>query len=83
MTRLFSRSRAFRVAFYLAMVPAWVIVGLISINSLGKYTEVGNVVLLLLIVSFAAWAWWYGEDRDRRARLKEEQAATSTDSDQP
>jgi hypothetical protein len=83
MTSRFGRARAFRVAFWLAMVPAWGIVGLISIDSLGKYSEVGNIVLLLLIVSFAAWAWWYGEDRDRRGRLKEEQAARPPDGDRP
>jgi hypothetical protein len=48
------------------LVPAWVLVAFISINSFEDYTEVGNLTVLALIMFFALWAWWYGEDRDRR-----------------
>ena len=66
LTRLFRRSRAFRVAFYISMVPVWALICFISFNSLGGYSEVGDVTLLALIMFFAVWAWWYDEDRDRR-----------------
>ena len=66
MTRFFRRSRAFRIAFYLAMVPVWGFVAFVSIDAFGDYTEVGDVTVLALIMLFALWAWWYGEDRDRR-----------------
>jgi hypothetical protein len=48
------------------MVPLWALITFIVINSLGKYTEVGDITLFVLIMFFAIWAWWYGEDRDRR-----------------
>jgi hypothetical protein len=81
LTRLFRRSRAFRVAFYISMVPVWVLIGYISLDSFGNYSQVGNVTLLLLIMLFAAWAWWYGEDRDRRrAAAKSKRVA---DDDRP
>ena len=70
LTRLFRRSRAFRVAFYLSMVPIWALICFISFGSLGGYSEVGDVTLLALVMLFAAWAWWYDEDRDRRRRAK-------------
>jgi hypothetical protein len=69
LTRLFRRSRAFRIAFYVSMVAAWFLICFISFNSLGGYSEVGDVTLLALIMLFAAWAWWYGEDRDRRRAI--------------
>ncbi|HWF35313.1 MAG TPA: hypothetical protein VG295_08065 [Solirubrobacteraceae bacterium] len=69
-TRLFRRSRAFRILLYLAMVPLWALIVLLSLDSLGAYTTVGNLTVLALIMSFALWAWWYGEDRDRREAAK-------------
>jgi hypothetical protein len=66
LTRLFRRSRAFRLAFYISMVPVWALICYVSFDSFGKYSQVGNVTLLALIMLFAAWAWWYAEDRDRR-----------------
>lgn len=70
LTRLFRRSRAFRLLFYVSMVPLWALIAFISIQALGGYSEVGDVTLLALIMFFALWAWWYGEDRDRRQASK-------------
>ena len=84
MIGLFRRSRAFRMLCYVALVPAWALIGLISIDTLGKYTATGDRVLVALIMLFALWAWWYGEDRDRRARERQERtAATGTTPDRP
>jgi hypothetical protein len=69
LTRLFRRSRAFRLAFYLSMVPVWALIGFVSFDALSKYSQVGDVTLLALTMLFAAWAWWYSEDRDRRRAL--------------
>jgi hypothetical protein len=66
LTRLFRRSRAFRLLFYVSMVPLWGLIAFDSFNSLGGYSEVGDLTILALVMLFAAWAWWYGEDRDRR-----------------
>jgi len=66
LTRLFRRSRAFRLAFYVSMVPVWALIAFVSINSFSAYSEVGDLTLLGLIMFFALWAWWYSEDRDRR-----------------
>jgi hypothetical protein len=66
LTRLYRASRVFRVTLYLLMFPLWVLVFLISVGALDKYTEVGDLTLLLSITLFALWAWWYDEDRDRR-----------------
>jgi hypothetical protein len=73
LTRLFRRSRTFRLLFYVLMVPVWALIAFISFDSLHKYTEVGDVTALALIMLFAVWAWWYGEDRDRRHGAEAEQ----------
>jgi predicted acyltransferase len=64
------RRRALSIVVNVLLVPAWVLVAFISINSFEDYTEVGNLTLLALIMFFALWAWWYGEDRDRRQAAK-------------
>jgi hypothetical protein len=74
LTRLFRRSRAFRLLFYVSMVPVWGLIAFISFDSLHVYSQVGDVTFLILITLFAAWAWWYGEDRDRRRAAQAEQA---------
>jgi hypothetical protein len=56
------------------------VVGLVSTDTLSKYSATGNAVLLVILMLFAAWAWWYGEDRDRRAELKDAQRKPSGDS---
>jgi membrane protease YdiL (CAAX protease family) len=66
LTRLYRRSRAYRVVLYLLMVPATLLVWVVSDGMWTKYTQVGDLALLFLFLFFAAWAWWYGEDRDRR-----------------
>jgi hypothetical protein len=66
LTRLYRRSRAYRVVLYLLMVPATLLVWVVSDGMWTKYTQVGDLTLLFLFLFFAAWAWWYGEDRDRR-----------------
>jgi hypothetical protein len=65
-TSLYRRSRPFRWALYVLCIPLWSLLAFIAINSLGGYTQFGDVTLLVLLLLFAAWAWWYGEDRDRR-----------------
>jgi hypothetical protein len=66
LTRLYRRSRAFRILCYLLIVPATLVVWVISDQMWSKYTQTGNLILFFLFLFFAAWAWWYGEDRDRR-----------------
>ena len=80
MRRLFPRSRAFRIVCYAALVPVWVLVALVSSNTLSGYTATGNVVMVALFMFFALWAWWYAEDRDRRAAVDEAQRRPNTDS---
>jgi hypothetical protein len=64
------RSRALRIAVNLLLVPLWAVIAFICINSFEKYTEVGDLGLLTLIILFALWSWWYAEDRDRRRAAK-------------
>ena len=80
MRRLFRRSRAFRIVCYAALVPVWVLVALVSSNTLSNYTATGNVVLVALFMLFALWAWWYAEDRDRRSAAAEAQRSPNADS---
>jgi putative Ca2+/H+ antiporter (TMEM165/GDT1 family) len=56
------------------------VVGLVSTDTLSRYSATGNAVLLAIFMLFAVWAWWYGEDRDRRAELKAAQRRPSGDS---
>jgi high-affinity Fe2+/Pb2+ permease len=69
-TRLYRRSRAYRVFCYFLMLLAIVLVWVVSDDMWANYTQVGNVTLLFAFLFFAAWAWWYGEDRDRRRAAK-------------
>ena len=80
MRRLFRRSRAFRIVCYAALVPLWVLVALVSSNTLAGYTATGNVVLVVLLMFFGVWAWWYAEDRDRRSALSEPPPRPDADS---
>jgi len=70
LTRLYRRSRAFRIVLYLLMVPATLLVWVVSDDMWARYTQVGDLTLLFSFLLFAAWAWWYGEDRDRRRAAK-------------
>jgi hypothetical protein len=66
LTRLYRRSRAFRILCYVALVPVYIILGFVAINSFGGYSQVGNALGLAAIVAFAAWAWWWDERREAR-----------------
>jgi membrane protease YdiL (CAAX protease family) len=70
LTRLYRRSRAFRVLCYLLMVPATLLVWVISDQMWARYTQTGSLILFFSFLVLAAWAWWYGEDRDRRRAAK-------------
>ena len=74
LTRLYRRSRAFRIVLYLLMVPATLLVWVVSDDMWARYTQVGDLTLLFLFLFFAAWAWWYAEDRDRRRAARAAQA---------
>jgi hypothetical protein len=66
LTRLYRRSRAFRVVLYLLFLPLTLLVFVVSDDMWSKYTQVGDLTLLAAFMVFALWAWWYGEDRDAR-----------------
>ena len=74
LTRLYRNSRAFRLVLYLLMVPATLLVWVVSDGMWAKYSQVGDLTLFFLFLVFAAWAWLYGEDRDRRQAAKAAQA---------
>ena len=81
LTRLYRRSRAYRVLLYVLFVPLALLVFVVSDDMWAKYTQVGDVTLLTTFVLFALWAWWYGEDRDRRraARAAQDNGASWAD----
>jgi membrane protease YdiL (CAAX protease family) len=70
LTRLYRRSRAFRVVCYFLMLLAILVVWVVSDDMWSTYTQVGDLTLFFAFLCFAAWAWWYGEDRDRRRAAK-------------
>jgi membrane protease YdiL (CAAX protease family) len=74
LTRLFRRSRTFRVLLYVSTFPLWALILFVSFDSFGNYSEVGDVTILALIMLFALWAWWFDEDRSRRRVIKAKQA---------
>jgi len=80
----FRQTRAFTITMVIliniALNVVFNVVGLVSTNTLGKYSATGNAVLLAILLLFAVWAWWYGEDRDRRAELKDAQRRPPGDS---
>jgi hypothetical protein len=58
--------RSLTIALYVLIVPATLLVWVVSDDMWARYTQVGDLTLLFSFLFFAAWAWWYGEDRDRR-----------------
>jgi membrane protease YdiL (CAAX protease family) len=74
LTRLYRRSRAFRVVLYFLFLPLILLVWVIADDAWKAYTQVGNLTLLAGFMLFALWAWWYGEDRDRRRAASSAQA---------
>jgi hypothetical protein len=73
-TRLYRRSRAFRIFAALLILPAWQILVFVADDDLQKYSTTGDAVLLAGWMFFALWAWWYTEDRERRRAGKAAQA---------
>ena len=82
MRKRFRRTRAIAIfiVINIALNVLFNVVGLVSTDTLSKYSATGNAVLLVIFMLFAVWAWWYGEDRDRRAELKAAQRRPSGDS---
>ena len=84
MRKRFRQTRTFAITMVIliniALNVLFNVVGLVSTDTLGKYSATGNAVLLVTLMLFAVWAWWYGEDRDRRAELKDAQRTPSGDS---
>ena len=84
MRKPFRQTRAFAITMVIliniALNVVFNVVGLVSTNTLGKYTATGSAVLLAILMLFAVWAWWYGGDRDRRAELKDAQRRPPGDS---
>ena len=82
MRKRFRRTRAIAMVIWINLVLNVVfnVVGLVSTDTLSKYSATGNAVLLVIFMLFAAWAWWYGEDRDRRAELRDAQRRPPGDS---
>jgi Flp pilus assembly protein TadB len=66
LVRWYRRSRTLRVLSALALVPLGAMLVLVSIDSLGAYSRIGNLLGIAALCLFAAWAWWWGERRDRR-----------------
>jgi hypothetical protein len=64
LTGLYRRSRAFRILCYVALVPVYLMLALVAMDSLSGYSRVGNALGVAAIVAFAAWAWWWGERGD-------------------
>jgi hypothetical protein len=74
LTRLYRRSRAYRVVLYVLFVPLTLLFFVVSDDMWKPYTQVGDLTLLVGFVLFGLWAWWYSEDRDRRAAARAAQA---------
>jgi membrane protein DedA with SNARE-associated domain len=50
----------------LALIPLGVMLVFVSLDSLGSYSRIGNLLGIAALCMFAAWVWWWGERRDRR-----------------
>jgi hypothetical protein len=61
LTRLYRKSRAFRILCYVALVPVFIFLQFVTIDSFGGYSQVGNYLGLAAMIAFAAWAWWWGD----------------------
>jgi membrane protease YdiL (CAAX protease family) len=83
LTRLYRRSRAFRVVLYVLFVPLTLLAFVVSDDMWKTYTQVGDITLLAALMLFGLWAWWYGEDRDRRraASAAQQNGASRADGD--
>jgi membrane protease YdiL (CAAX protease family) len=83
LTRLYRRSRAYRIVLYILFLPLSLLVWVVADDAWKTYTQTGNLTLLAAFIVFALWAWWYGEDRDRRraAGAGQTNGASSADGD--
>jgi membrane protease YdiL (CAAX protease family) len=83
LTRLYRRSRAYRIVLYVLFVPLTLLIWIVSDDMWANYTQVGDLTLLVAFMLFALWAWWYGEDRDRRraARAAQDNGASRASGD--
>jgi hypothetical protein len=50
----------------LALIPLGALFVMVSIDSLGAYSRIGNLLGIAALSIFPAWAWWWSERRDRR-----------------
>jgi membrane protein DedA with SNARE-associated domain len=66
MLAFYRRHRTIRVLCAVALVPVWVMVAFVAINSFGNYSHVGDELGVAAIALFAAWAWWWSDRRDRK-----------------
>jgi len=66
LVRWYRRSRTLRVLSALALIPLGALLVMVSLDSLGSYSRIGNLLGIAAMCLFAAWAWWWGERRDRR-----------------
>jgi hypothetical protein len=46
---------------YLALVPVFVFLQFVTLDSFGGYSQVGTYLGLAAMMAFAAWAWWWGD----------------------
>jgi hypothetical protein len=74
LTRLYRRSRAYRIVLYVLFVPLALLFFVVSDDMWKPYTQVGDLTLLAGFILFGLWAWWYSEDRDRRRAARAVQA---------
>jgi hypothetical protein len=70
LTRLYRRSRAFRVLCYFLMLLAILLVWIVSDDMWSNYTQVGDLTLFFSCLGRAAGGGWSGEHRDRRHAAK-------------
>jgi hypothetical protein len=61
LTDLYRKSRAFRILCYVALVPVFIIIQFVALDSFGGYSQVGDELALTAMIAFAAWAWWWGD----------------------
>ena len=61
LTRLYRKSRVLRIVCYMALVPVFVFLQFVAIDSFGGISQVGNYLGLAAMIAFAAWAWWWGD----------------------
>jgi amino acid transporter len=61
LTRLYRKSRAFRILCYVALIPVFIFLQFVAIDSFGGHSHVATYLGLAGMIAFAAWAWWWGD----------------------